>query len=99
MESKFRRGIIPIYKGIGSKQGLSVEAQMQQLKSWSNKAHRDSTKKGSGPSKRQFGIKEYHRAKAKKRDSQIKSKMKRLESELAKNKVEKPIEESGVKFQ
>jgi len=77
----------------------SVESQMQQLKSWSEKAHRDSTKKSSGPSKRQFGIKEYHRAKAKKRDSQIKSKMKRLESELVKNKVEKPIEESGVKFQ
>ncbi|WP_160723450.1 ribosomal protection-like ABC-F family protein [Bacillus sp. USDA818B3_A] len=77
----------------------SVESQMQQLKSWSEKAHRDSTKKGTGPSKRQFGIKEYHRAKAKKRDSQIKSKMKRLESELAKSKIEKPIEEAEVKFQ
>ncbi|MEH7419365.1 ATP-binding cassette domain-containing protein, partial [Neobacillus drentensis] len=76
-----------------------VESQMEQLKSWSEKAHRDSTKKGSGPSKRQFGIKEYHRAKAKKRDSQIKSKMKRLESELTKNKIEKPSEETAVRFQ
>ncbi|MED4226851.1 ribosomal protection-like ABC-F family protein [Neobacillus cucumis] len=77
----------------------SVEAQMQQLKSWSDKAHRDSTKKGSGPSKRQFGIKEYHRAKAKKRDSQIKSKMKRLENELDQKRIEKPKEATEVKFQ
>lgn len=77
----------------------SVEAQMQQLKSWSDKAHRDSTKKGSGPSKRQFGIKEYHRAKAKKRDSQIKSKMKRLENELDQMRIEKPKEATEVKFQ
>ncbi|TWE01665.1 macrolide transport system ATP-binding/permease protein [Neobacillus bataviensis] len=76
-----------------------VESQMEQLKSWSEKAHRDSTKKGSGPSKRQFGIKEFHRAKAKKRDSQIKSKMKRLESELTKNRIEKPSEETTVRFQ
>ncbi|PLS09499.1 ribosomal protection-like ABC-F family protein [Neobacillus cucumis] len=77
----------------------TVESQMQQLKSWSEKAHRDSTKKSPGPSKRQFGIKEYHRAKAKKRDSQIKSKMKRLENELSKHRIEKPREESTVKFQ
>ncbi|MCM3727500.1 ABC-F type ribosomal protection protein [Neobacillus cucumis] len=76
-----------------------VESQMEQLKSWSEKAHRDSTKKGSGPSKRQFGIKEFHRAKAKKRDSQVKSKMKRLESELTKNRIEKPLEDSTVRFQ
>ena len=76
-----------------------VESQMQQLKSWSEKAHRDSTKNGSGPTKRQNGIKEYHRVKAKKRDSQIKSKMKRLESELTKNRIEKPAEEVKVEFQ
>jgi len=76
-----------------------VESQMQQLKSWSEKAHRDSTKKGTGPSKRQNGIKEYHRVKAKKRDSQIKSKRKRLENELTKNRIEKPAEEATVNFQ
>jgi macrolide transport system ATP-binding/permease protein len=76
-----------------------VESQMQQLKSWSEKAHRDSTQNGSGPTKRQNGFKEYHRVKAKKRDSQIKSKMKRLESELAKKRIEKPAEEATVKFQ
>ncbi|MEY2195559.1 ribosomal protection-like ABC-F family protein [Neobacillus sp. BF23-41] len=76
-----------------------VESQMEQLKSWSEKAHRDSTKKGSGPSKRQNGIKEYHRAKAKKTDNQVKSKMKRLQNELAKNKIDKPLDEVQVRFQ
>jgi len=76
-----------------------VETQMEQLKTWSDKAHRDSTKKGSGPSKRQNGIKEYHRVKAKKLDNQVKSKMKRLENELAKHKVQKPADEVAVRFQ
>ncbi|MBV7506515.1 ABC-F type ribosomal protection protein [Bacillus sp. sid0103] len=76
-----------------------VESQITQLKTWSEKAHRDSTKKGKGPSKRQNGIKEYHRVKAKKTDNQVKSKMKRLQNELEKNKLEKPLEEVQVRFQ
>lgn len=68
-----------------------IEMQMEQLKSWSEKAHRTSRK--------EEGFKEYHRVKAKKRDSQVKSKMKRLQNELEKNKVEKPIEETTVRFQ
>lgn len=68
-----------------------IDAQMEQLKSWSNKAHRASTK--------EEGFKEYHRVKAKKRDAQVKSKMKRLEKELEKNKVEKPIEDAKIRFQ
>ncbi|CAH2715996.1 Nucleotide-binding protein ExpZ [Neobacillus rhizosphaerae] len=76
-----------------------VESQMEQLKSWSEKAHRESTKKGSGPSKRQNGFKEYHRVKAKKRDNQVKSKMTRLQNELDKHKVDKPAEEVAVRFQ
>ncbi|MCL6570720.1 MAG: ABC-F type ribosomal protection protein [Bacillus sp. (in: Bacteria)] len=76
-----------------------IESQMEQLKSWSEKAHRDSTKKGKGPSKRQNGFKEYHRAKAKKTDNQIKSKMKRLQNELEKNTIEKPLEEIPIRFQ
>nr|WP_263326693.1 ABC-F type ribosomal protection protein [Neobacillus sp. Marseille-Q6967] len=71
-----------------------IEMQMDQLKSWSEKAHRNSTKQG-----RDYGFKEYHRAKAKNRDKQVKSKMKRLHSELEKNKVEKPFEEVKVRFQ
>lgn len=68
-----------------------VEEQMDQLKSWSDKAHRTSTK--------EEGFKEYHRVKAKKRDAQIKSKMKRLQSELGKNTVDKPLEEAKVQFE
>jgi macrolide transport system ATP-binding/permease protein len=71
-----------------------IEIQMDQLKNWSEKAHNNSTKKG-----RDFGHKEYHRAKAKKMDNQVKSKMKRLQSELEKNKVEKPVEDVKVRFQ
>ncbi|MEH7505930.1 ABC-F type ribosomal protection protein [Neobacillus drentensis] len=76
-----------------------VESQMEQLKSWSEKGHRDSTKKGSGPSKRQNGFKEYHRVKAKKTDNQVKSKMKRLQNELKKNKIDKPLEEVQIRFE
>ncbi|WP_144548071.1 ribosomal protection-like ABC-F family protein [Bacillus sp. X1(2014)] len=76
-----------------------VETQITQLKTWSEKAHRESTKKGKGPSKRQNGIKEYHRVKAKKTDNQVKSKMKRLQNELEKNKLEKPLDEVQIRFQ
>jgi macrolide transport system ATP-binding/permease protein len=68
-----------------------IEEQLEQLKTWSEKAHSQSTK--------EEGFKEYHRVKAKKRDKQIKSKMKRLQQELSKKKVEKPLEEPKVKFE
>jgi macrolide transport system ATP-binding/permease protein len=71
-----------------------VEKQMDQLKTWSDKAHQTSTKQS-----RDYGYKEYHRAKAKKRDTQVKSKMKRLQSELEKNKIDKPVEETAIRFQ
>ncbi|MFJ5716808.1 ribosomal protection-like ABC-F family protein [Neobacillus sp. NPDC093127] len=76
-----------------------IESQMDQLKSWSEKAHRDSTKQGSASERRQIGFKEYHRVKAKKLDNQVKSKMKRLQNELDKHKIEKPMEEAAVRFQ
>lgn len=76
-----------------------IENQMANLKKWSEKAHRESTKGGSPSENRQMGFKEYHRVKAKKMDQQVKSKMKRLQQELEKNKVEKPGEEARVHFQ
>ncbi|MED1471180.1 ribosomal protection-like ABC-F family protein [Bacillus salipaludis] len=79
---------------VQKKKQEEIEGQMGQLKSWSDKAHRNSTKQG-----RDFGTKEYHRVKAKKRDSQVKSKMKRLQNELNKNKIDKPSEEAVVSFQ
>lgn len=71
-----------------------VEEQMAQLANWSEKAHRESTKKGG----RVMGAKEYWRMKAKKKDVQIRSKRTRLEAELEKERIEKPEEEIAVEF-
>lgn len=67
-----------------------IEAQMNELSSWSHKAHAQSTK--------QEGVKEFYRVKAKRMDAQVKSKKKRLEKELAKNKVEQLKQEEEVRF-
>lgn len=67
-----------------------IEEQMNELTSWSKKAHAQSTKKE--------GTKEYYRVKAKRMDAQVKSKQKRLEKELDKVKA-KPIDsEYTVQF-
>lgn len=84
---------------IQQKHKQQIEQQMANLKTWSEKAHRDSTKQGSASERRQIGYKEYHRVKAKKMDNQIKSKMKRLNHELEKNQVKQPKEESMVRFE
>lgn len=67
-----------------------IEAQMQELTAWSHKGHAQSTKLE--------GFKEYHRVKAKRLDSQVKSKKKRLEAELEKAKVEAVKPESEIRF-
>jgi macrolide transport system ATP-binding/permease protein len=84
---------------IQQKHKQQIEQQMANLKSWSEKAHRDSTKQGTSSERRQIGYKEYHRMKAKKMDNQIKSKMKRLNQELEKNEVKAPKEEAQVRFE
>ncbi len=66
-----------------------IDAEINQLKKWSHIAHRDSTKKE--------GFKEYWRMKAKKKDVQIKSKIKRLEK-MKEEGIEKPKEEEQVLF-
>ncbi|MEK4520427.1 ABC-F family ATP-binding cassette domain-containing protein [Psychrobacillus sp. FSL W7-1493] len=67
-----------------------VEKQIAELRKWTNKAHAESTKKD--------GYKEYFRMKAKKKDVQIRSKQKRLELELSKHRVDRPVEEKEVNF-
>ena len=67
-----------------------IENQMNELRSWSSKAHAQSTKKD--------GFKEYYRVKAKKKDAQIKSKQKRLEKELERIKAEPVKPEYSVQF-
>jgi macrolide transport system ATP-binding/permease protein len=76
-----------------------IEGQMETLTKWSEKAHRESTKQGSASDRRQIGFKEYHRVKAKKMDKQVKSKMKRLEAELDKNRIDKPKDDPKLSFQ
>ncbi|WP_158593224.1 ribosomal protection-like ABC-F family protein [Planomicrobium sp. Y74] len=67
-----------------------VESQIAKLKSWSDKAHSDSTKKD--------GAKEYFRMKAKKKDVQIRSKRQRLQAELDQDRVVEPKEELQISF-
>ncbi|MGE7674597.1 ribosomal protection-like ABC-F family protein [Lysinibacillus sp. NPDC094403] len=67
-----------------------IEAQMQELTSWSQKAHAQSTK--------QEGFKEFYRVKAKRMDSQVKSKKKRLEKELEKAKFDAVEPEEEIRF-
>ena len=67
-----------------------IEGQMNALRSWSKKAHAQSTK--------QEGMKEYYRVKAKRMDAQVKSKQKRLEKELEKIKAEPVKPDFTVQF-
>jgi macrolide transport system ATP-binding/permease protein len=67
-----------------------IEGQMNELTSWSKKAHSQSTK--------QEGVKEYYRVKAKRIDAQVKSKQKRLEKELERLKVDPLEAEYKVRF-
>lgn len=77
----------------------SIEKQINTMRNWSEKAHRQAGKGGSNAENRQMGLREFERAKAKKKDNQIKSKLKRLNHELSKHEVTKPKEEKSVSFQ
>lgn len=68
-----------------------VEGQIASLQNWSSKAHAQSTK--------QEGAKEYYRKKAKRMDKAVKSKRKRLENELEKEKVVAVEPEQGIFFE
>ncbi len=74
-----------------------IQEDIDNLKNWSQKAHRESTKK-SIVAENKMGGKEYFRAKAKKRDIQIKSKIKKLEK-LKVDGVEKPKEDKKIYFE
>ena len=67
-----------------------VDEQIASLQNWSTKAHADSTK--------QEGFKEHYRTKAKRMDTQIRSKRNRLELELSKERIERPAEEKEIQF-
>ena len=73
-----------------------LDEEIRQLKNWSGKAHRDSTKKGV-KSGNKMGSKEFYRVKAKKMDKKVKSTVKRLEK-LKTNGIQRPEEEFRVAF-
>jgi len=74
-----------------------IQADIAQLSTWSQKAHRESTIKGQKTGNK-MGAKEYFRAKAKKSDKAVKSKLKRLEK-LVDEGLKKPEEDEQIKFQ
>lgn len=76
------------------KEQRKIDQAIEQLKTWSDKAHRESRHKGGG----MMGGKEYFRKKAKKRDQAIKSQLKRLEK-MRQEQVERPTADPRVKFQ
>ena len=74
-----------------------LDLMINQLKGWSEKAHRESRQKGRDTGNR-MGSKEYYRAKAQKKDQAVKSQLRRLE----KMRVEgpkRPHKDSSVRFQ
>jgi macrolide transport system ATP-binding/permease protein len=75
-----------------------IEQQVSTLKNFAEKAHRQAGKGGSLSENRQMGLKQFERAKAKKKDNQVKSKLKRLNLELSQKGVDKPKEETDVFF-
>lgn len=75
------------------KEQRRIDQAIEQLKAWSDKAHRESRQKGGG----RVGGKEYYRKKAKKRDQAIKSQIKRLEK-MRQEQVERPAADPRVKF-
>ncbi|GKX29836.1 ABC transporter ATP-binding protein [Vallitalea longa] len=74
----------------------NINREINRLKYWAEKGHRDSTK--TNGQKEKFGLKEKRRAKVKKRDKQVKSKIKMLEK-IKFEGIEKPKEEQKITFQ
>lgn len=74
-----------------------IRGQIEELKGWSEKAHRESRKKAIATGNK-FGGKEYNRVKAKKKDKAVKSRIKRLEK-IEVGGLIKPEEEIKVLFQ
>lgn len=73
-----------------------IQNDIKNLRQWSDKAHRDSTKKALAHGNK-MGVKEHFRSKAKKKDAAIKSRIKRLEK-VDLEGVDKPEEELKIKF-
>lgn len=75
------------------KEQRKIDQAIEQLKTWSEKAHRESRPKAMGA----MGGKEYYRKKAKKRDQAVKSQIKRLEK-MRQDGIERPDADPRVMF-
>jgi macrolide transport system ATP-binding/permease protein len=89
---KERESQLHLYESQQKEQN-QIERKIKQLKSWSDKAHRESRQKAAG----RMGGKEYYRKKAKKRDQAVKSQIKRLEKMQHEGKS-RPEKEAQVIF-
>ncbi len=78
------------------KRKQKIEAEIETLKGWAQKAHHDARAKAIETGNK-FGGKEHNRAKAKKRDKQVASKIKRLTAMIEEG-VEKPKDEQKIQF-
>lgn len=74
-----------------------INSEIEQTKNWSSKAHSEARKKAIETGNK-FGGKEFNRAKAKRMDKQVKSRIKRLEK-MKTDGIAKPEEEAKVFFQ
>ncbi len=74
-----------------------IACEMNRLKRWSQKAHQEAAIKARETGNKKGG-REFNRAKAKKRDRQVKSKLKRL-MKIEENGVVKPREEQSIAFE
>lgn len=74
-----------------------IDSAIHQVKEWADKGHRESTKKVDRSGVK-MGLKEKFRTRAKKKDSQVKSQVKRLER-LKRDAEERPREERKVYFE
>lgn len=75
----------------------ALNRDIQQLNEWAAKGHRDSTKKQKSLSTSKKGLKEKYRARAKKKDKLVKSRIKKLEKSLVEG-LTKPMEEQKITF-
>ncbi|GMK38288.1 ABC transporter ATP-binding protein [Paenibacillus sp. CCS19] len=96
-EEKARRYASQLHHYIEqTKYERKIHEEINRLKQWSDKAHREAGKVGKMAEMR--GVKEFYRTKAKKMDQQIKSRIHRLEK-IDLEGVKKPKEEAEVRFE
>lgn len=81
---------------VGKKEQKRIKDEIQGVRAWSEKAHRESRKKDRSGNK--MGMKEFKRAKAKKMDQKVKNDTHRLER-LIENSEKRPYEQRAVRFE